>query len=421
MAEEKPLFILAGNGPYENRGCEAIVRGTTRILREYFSDPQFMCVSFFQDKKQFKKQCEQETDSAITHLQSRSLPDRQGAILSVYKPEIWQGFYQYFFKRNAFPSWIYRDMLPYLDDSIAVLSIGGDNYSLDYGVPKYFTALDDLILAHKRPLAIWGASVGPFSAKPDYEQYMRDHLKKITRIFARESTTLTYLESIGIVNNVCHVADPAFLMEPSEPVGIEENMPIEKGSIGLNLSPLMAKYITGGDLEQWSRIAASIISGVGEKTEMPIYLIPHVTIPHSDDFAFLQKVASLIPESKRTIIVVPPVYNAAETKWIIGRMALFAGARTHATIAALSSGVPTLSFSYSIKSGGINRDIFGHTRYCMNPLDLDVKTVKEKITSMLDEAPAIRRNLHDCIPGVQRSAQHAGFELSQIVMEKTKA
>jgi colanic acid/amylovoran biosynthesis protein len=53
-------------------------------------------------------------------------------------------------------------MLPYLDDAAAVLSVGGDNYSLDYGVPKLFTDLDDIVLEKKKPLAIWGASVGPF-------------------------------------------------------------------------------------------------------------------------------------------------------------------------------------------------------------------------------------------------------------------
>ena len=45
MDKDRPLFILAGNGPYENRGCEAIVRGTVKILRNYFQDPSFLCVS----------------------------------------------------------------------------------------------------------------------------------------------------------------------------------------------------------------------------------------------------------------------------------------------------------------------------------------------------------------------------------------
>ena len=113
--------------------------------------------------------------------------------------------------------------------------------------------------------------------------------------------------------------------------------------------------------------------------------------------------------------LVSPEYNAAETKWIISRMALFAGARTHSTIAALSSGIPTLSFAYSIKAQGINRDIFDHTDYCMEPTDLDAEGIASRITSMLDESAAIRRDLGGRILGVQRAALSAGMGLKHLV------
>ncbi len=70
-------------------------------------------------------------------------------------------------------------MLPHLEDAAAVLSVGGDNYSLDYGVPKLFTGLDDIVLEKRKPLAIWGASVGPFDTMPDYERYMSRHLREV--------------------------------------------------------------------------------------------------------------------------------------------------------------------------------------------------------------------------------------------------
>lgn len=44
---DRPIFILGGNGPYENRGCEAIVRGTVKILRKYHKNPTFVCISHF--------------------------------------------------------------------------------------------------------------------------------------------------------------------------------------------------------------------------------------------------------------------------------------------------------------------------------------------------------------------------------------
>jgi len=416
MSEDRPLFILAGNGPYENRGCEAIVRGTVKILREQFKDPRFISISHFQSEEEFREQCLKETDRGIVHLASQRL-SKMEVVRNFWKPEIWKGAFQYYRNQDDFNAWIYADMLPFLKESNAVLSLGGDNYSLDYGMPTLFTALDDLILRHGKPIFLWGASVGPFSALPEYERYMSDHLQRVTGIFARESATIKYLEEIGITSNVYSVADPAFLLEPVKPVGIEEEMPIEDSAIGLNMSPLMAKYITEGNFDEWMKIAMKIISDVAETTEMPVYLIPHVTSPHSDDYVFMKKAVSRIHGINHNITLIPPKYNAAETKWIISQMAIFAGARTHSTIAALSSYIPTLSFSYSIKAQGINQDIFGHTDYCMDSKNLESDKVVNQITSMLDQETLIRIYLRERIPKVQKSALNAGLLLKQIIGE----
>lgn len=414
MDDERPLFILAGNGPYSNRGCEAIVRGTTKILREHFRDPHFICLTHIQNEEQFRRQCLEETDPAITHFHTNRM-SKKHALRNFWKLRTWLYAYRSLFNSEKLKYLMYRDMLPHLDGASAVLSVGGDNYSLDYGVPKRFTGLDDIVLEKEKPLAIWGASVGPFTMMPDYEEYMSRHLRAVPGIFARESVTINYLKSIGVTENVYPVADPAFLMDPVKPEGIEDVFPLDEEAIGLNLSPLMAKYVTGGDLEAWTSRAALIIESVAKTTGMPVYLIPHVTNPTSNDHKFMQRALSLIKDRNGTITLVPPDYNAAEIKWIISRLALFAGARTHSTIAGLSSGVPTLSFAYSIKARGINQDIFGHTDYCMEPTDLDAGAVAGRVASMLDEGAAIRDDLAERIPAVQGAALSAGAGLKRVI------
>lgn len=160
MNEDGPLFILAGNGPYENRGCEAIVRGTVKILREHFKDPRFISISHFQSEEQYRVQCLTETDRAIVHLASQRL-SKKNVVRNFWKPETWKSVFQYYLNKDAFYSLTYADMLPYLGEATAVLSVGGDNYSLDYGVPTLFTALDDLVLHHGKPIVLSGA---PLSA-----------------------------------------------------------------------------------------------------------------------------------------------------------------------------------------------------------------------------------------------------------------
>ena len=51
--------------------------------------------------------------------------------------------------------------------------------------------------------------------------------------------------------------------------------------------------------------------------------------------------------------------NSEQLKSIISNAECFIGARTHATIAAYSSTVPTLVVGYSVKAKGIAKDLFG--------------------------------------------------------------
>jgi len=411
MAGKKTTFILAGNGPYDNRGCEAIVRGTVKIMRHYYNDPSFLCISHFRSEEQFKKQCGKEFDTSIMHKRTNSAKKMWPL------PRLYHKI-QGFTNPVAYGHFMYKEMMPYVEEAKAVLSVGGDNYSLDYGIPRKFTSLDDIVLKMGKPMSIWGASIGPFSKNSKYEKYMVEHLHNVTAIFVRESATIEYLTEKGVIDNVFRVADPAFLMDSMEPK--ENELNIEDGAIGINLSPLMSRYVTGGNINEWTEIAAKIVSKISESTSRKIYLIPHVTNPHilENDHIFLRNVMSKANFRKNSINLIPPIYNAAETKWIIGQMKIFAGARTHSTIAALSSCVPTLSFAYSLKAQGINKDIFGNDFYCLNPNELKSNTIIDKIQEMIDNSSGIEKGLHIKIPEIQNMAMLAGKHLHEITQRK---
>lgn len=408
MKNKGPLFILAGNGPYDNRGCEAIVRGTVEILRHYFDDPRFVAVSNFQSDFQFEQQKLNETDEAIIHKKTIRAMKRFDPVWFLETP-----------LRFLYPQgkryFIYQEMLPYLKGAAAVLSVGGDNYSLDYGIPTLFTDLDDLILAKKKPIIIWGASVGPFDKMPHYEKYMIEHLKKVTAVFSRGPATIDYLAQKGVLKNVYRVADPAFLLKPVRPSRKKFNMDIPKEAVGINLSPLMAKYVTSGSLKKWIEHAARIIRRVSEQIKRPLFLIYHVTSPHSNDYEFLKNVLVVVGKQKNEIELIPSGLNAAELKWVIGKMSAFAGARTHSTIAAISSCVPALSFAYSIKAKGISRNIFGHESYCLDPYQLRPDIIAEKMRELIENSEEIKKRIRSVLPEVKNLAMCAGKYLKEIV------
>lgn len=79
-----------------------------------------------------------------------------------------------------------------------------------------------------------------------------------------------------------------------------------------------------------------------------------------------------------------------ELKGIIAQCRFFIGARTHATIAAYSSGIPTLVVGYSVKARGIAKDLFGKEDGYVIPVQLlkhedDIKTELKKIIGRENE------------------------------------
>lgn len=401
MSNVRNLFVLAGNGSYENRGCEAIVRGTAEILSRYFENLEFLVYSNFVNRKQYLSQIRSERDKRITH---------KGLVYAKNYSLRW--VYENVIERlspQLFREYLYKDMLRYLPDAKAVLSVGGDNYSLDYGKPKFFLDLNELVISRKKPLILWGASVGPFSDNPEYEKFILEQLKRVV-IFARERDSAEYLASKGLKDNVFRVADPAFMLNPEMPPTEKLPFDIEEGAVGINLSPLMAKYVTGGDMKSWVKRSAEIIEGINANFKRPIYLIPHVTMPGNDDSAFMREALSLVNMKAGKIVLIPPILNAAESKWVISKMLVFMGARTHATIAAFSSGVPTLSLGYSTKASGINKEIFGHSEFCIFRDQIKLEFIISKMRGLIDRRDLIHERLVNYLP-IARQMNRKSCEL----------
>lgn len=76
----------------------------------------------------------------------------------------------------------------------------------------------------------------------------------------------------------------------------------------------MGRYVTSSDCEKWIAMATDIIAEISKRTGRHIYLMPHVTSPYSDDYAFMQKVIFRLREINHNINLISPQYNVAETK-----------------------------------------------------------------------------------------------------------
>jgi polysaccharide pyruvyl transferase WcaK-like protein len=100
-----------------------------------------------------------------------------------------------------------------------------------------------------------------------------------------------------------------------------------------------------------------LVIGTLESGADAVWLIPHVMTPpghyESDLKAASDLRAGLEPTHRERVHVLDHQDNQSEVKWVIARCDWFCGMRMHATIAALSSGVPTAALAYSGKTVGV--------------------------------------------------------------------
>ncbi len=403
-----PRFLLVDNGSNANRGCEAILRGTVAILKREFGEGIRITNACLGSEAEVTHQNATEADPCITHV----------SLMPRYRrwSRNWVRRRLCALVQGKAPKYLAIDAL--VPGACLALALGGDNYSLDYGRPELYLSLGCRIVRRSLPLVLWGASVGPFEADPEFAPLMLDHLRTLAAITVRESVSLEYLRRNGLSANVHRVADPAFAMEPREPAATALGFEMPGGAVGINLSALMARHVTGGDMESWIGLCVSMVTSLAEKTDRAIVLIPHVASPDesNDDYLLARRVATQLDRNRGSrIFCADRALSAAETKWVISRCCVFAGMRTHSTIAAFSTGVPTLSFAYSVKARGLNQDIFGSLDYCLEPDDIRPDAVTAHVLRLLDHEAAIRAHLNARVPQLVEAAYAAGPILREIL------
>ena len=404
---EFPHILLVGNSAYTNRGCEAIARGTMVVLRRLFGERFRVTAATFDSPGQIREQALGETDPLVRHVSLTSNHRTYSQLVRRVRARLRMPF--------AFP---HINRLS--RSAVVALEIGGDNYSLDYGVGtvRKFIPLDRQLMAHGVPVILWGASVGPFDKEPLFAREMLEHLRHVKAIFVRENVSRAYLAANGVVDNVHDMADPAFVMEPTEPSPDRLGTEVPAEVIGVNLSPLMARFVTGGDSATWVDRCARIVESIVDATGKPVLLIPHVTASFSNDHAFMREVHEALASRYRArVAITTDRLTATETKWVISRCLVFVGARTHTTIAGMSSFVPTLSLAYSIKAVGINQEVYGTQDYCVRPEAITPGEVAERIVHMLSDRVRIQSHLEGRIPGIRDKVYEAGSILGQLLGE----
>lgn len=326
----KKVFMY-GHGGSKNHGCEAIVRSTKKVIG---------------DRHLVLHSLRPEEDLEYLVNEIVDIKKERNETSKINLKRIWASINVRLLKNEEYSKKLQFEELfkKYKKNDVAI-AIGGDNYC--YKGFEIYGIINEGLVKRGVKTVLWGCSLEPSMISKE----MEEDLKRYSLITTRE--TLTYDAVKNINKNVKLYPDTAFELDKIElslPEGFEE-----KNTIGINVSPLIisCEEKLGLTMENYKALVQHII----DTTDIQVALIPHVVWDDNDDRKPLKELYNEFKNTKRVIMI--DDNNCLVQKGYISRCRMFIGARTHATIAAYSSCVPTLVIGYSIKAKGIAKDIFG--------------------------------------------------------------
>lgn len=373
------VYTYGGSG---NHGCEALLRTLQYLIPK---EPLTVYTQRPEDDANYLKQF------PATFIKATQPPSIVEKVLNKI-----QGEY----------SRIRRYYMPTITGSKSqdvMISIGGDNYCYDNyrRVPgiirKGFSSNTKSILL--------GCSIDESAV--EQKDVLWD-LESFDLITAREKITYNMLKSILKNTRVEYYPDSAFFLETDK----EVILPAEGDFVGLNLSPMvMEAEKTGGTILDNTYEVLEYILG---NTELNILLVPHVIWKGNDDRIVLNEIYKKYADSGRIYMVED--MNCCKLKGFISKCRFFIGARTHATIAAYSSCVPTIVLGYSVKSRGIAKDIFGtDQRYVLPVQDLTSGQLICEFKWLMENESQIRTHLNNIMPEYIKKAWEVRDALYSII------
>lgn len=399
----KKVVILIGSFCY-NRGSEALVRGTIEIVKKHISDSEIVLCS--------------SEESFGAHLNVKHVDKyvrRQSYYSGISFNRLASNIFRKIFHNQDIANRIkYRDLLKECKDADLVIVSGGDNYDKSYGMYKLMNSVNKAIRdVCKAKMVMYDCSLA--------ESEITDDVKKDFALFdavtAREMDTFKAFKKHLPDMPVYYFPDPAFVMESSE-IDLPKCFS-EKNVVGINLSTMAVEAQYGSDKNTVLKAYIQMVNWILENTENNVLLIPHVM--RGLDLKVLRELYSHFTGNGRVYLLDNEKLNATELKYIISKCKIYVGARTHSTIAAYSTCVPTLVIGYSVKSIGIARDLFGTYEGYVVPVntisDKNIDILKDAFRNLYNKSDAIKADLCSMMTGYQNKAWKAG-ELFNSLLEE---
>ena len=381
------MYLHGGSG---NHGCEAIMNSTCHMIEDI---PKLL-VSNSEKEDRFYSLA-----PLCDILQEKKIEEHLFAHVWYY---VWRAL---FHDPESFMRYRFRKVLG-KNRAPLYVSIGGDMYCYELSKKEAITANSTFNKAGSKTI-LWGCSIEPELLK---DPEMIVDMKRYALITPRESITEQALHDAGIIENVKLFPDPAFSLQPEE-IKLPQDF-VSGKTIGINISPMIIRHekVQGITISNYKKLIDHIL----KTSDNHVALIPHVVWNNNDDRLTLQELYQGYEKEKRVVLI--PDMSCQKLKYIISQCRAFIGARTHATIAAYSSLVPTLVVGYSVKALGIARDLFGSEEHYVLPVQAleNSEDLIQAYDWLMDREQEIRGKLEQIMPPYLTKSKAAGEEIRKI-------
>lgn len=395
---KKVLIIV--NAVVYNRGSEALIRGISKICKKTNLDTYITLVS---SEENFGNWIKIETiDNYVKKLNYKKLSITRYVVAILKRLKILS--LANFLK--------YSKLKKFSKDQDLIIIIGADNYDITYNMQEELKRLHTYLRKNnKAKMLLYDCSFD----ERDITKVLKEDINNFDAITVRESISYDNVKENIEKNKLYLYPDPAFVMD-KEKVSLPD---IFKNSkvVGVNVSNLITNSKYGSNIYKILNAYKNMINYILESTDMNVLLIPHVM--NGADLSTLKELYKGYENNSRVYLVEDENLNAKQLKYIISNCELFVGARTHATIAAYSTNVPTLVLGYSVKSKGIAKDLFGTFENYVLPVNKleNEDYLVNGFRWLLDNKNNIYKKLEKELPNYIERVEHTVDIIKEIIGE----
>ena len=393
-------FMIYQHQSSYNHGCEALVYTISKQIKDLYPESSVVVQSYYKN----------EDEEFSFPTVDRFIQNNQWLQRFTFPWLIYQIDRRILNSKSIQETFMYcKPCYEFSKNADVCIAIGGDTYCYNKG--KEHWPLERKMKKLGKKMMLWGCSIEP----EDVPGEMAEHLSNFDVITVRDPISYQALIDNHVDTKIIRCADPAFLLPTEECILPDE---WESGKmIGLNFSPMVMGNIVEKDGPRHAIDA--LVEHILDSTEDKIVLIPHVRISFTDDMDELKRIYNKYSHTKRVLLIDDKSLNARQLKYIISKCKMLVGARTHATIAAYSTCVPTLAIGYSVKARGIARDLFGSEEgKIISIKTMDNQTLINTFDAIYDNLNRESEYLLKIVPDYSKKALLSGNALKELINDK---